>query len=141
MWFDKIKYVQDKKWEGDDFLVQPQTGTKRCRVCRELQYTSAFPDWAEYVDGKLPVCRKCARTEAGKRIVAKAGYVQVCRRCKEERPLQAFNPRRLSDNYRKREKVVRGRAKSYRGGENPYGMTDVCQICSKEAHKLAGKWH
>lgn len=128
--FDKQQYIESGIYQGDEYLIQPTTAVKKCRCCHELKYSGEYPDWPEYPDGKLSVCRKCARIDEGREIVNQAGFTQVCRTCKVKKPLGAFNPFGSGLDYRTNEKVRVGKAKVW--GYNPFGIQKRCTKCSRK---------
>ena len=112
------------------FPLDPRFGIKKCEQCLKLKFSVDFVDCDLFNDGKLPVCRKCYRTDKGKALVDLHDLYITCPKCKIARPVSAFPGRRLPDNYRLGEKVTTGRAKSYNG--NPFGLALTCAYCNRE---------
>lgn len=92
--FTKDGYLKTEIWLGNEYLVQPETATKRCVCCGVLQYTVEFPNVPELVDGKLPVCITCfrSRKQAGvvSGIIDGIDETRTCKKCREDKPLASF---------------------------------------------------
>lgn len=95
MEFTKGGYIKTAVWDGDDYLVQPDTAVKRCRCCGKLKYSVEFINIPELMDGKLPVCLKCYRSRKYKTavsdIISRLPQTRECRKCEQERPLSLFS--------------------------------------------------
>ena len=70
MEFDKNGYINSGIWNGNEYLIDPETAVKRCLCCDELHYSSEFPDLPELVDGKFPVCIYCFKARSKKTAVS-----------------------------------------------------------------------
>lgn len=120
--FTKDSYLKTEFWVNNDYLVQPETATKRCSCCGVLQYTVEFPNVPELIDGKLPVCITCFRSRKRSGIVDGIVNIldetRICKKCGEEKPLVLFM--------------------SYRKKYNDFdGRCDTCRPSSPEWWKTA----
>ena len=94
--FNKKKYVEKMEWVEDEYLVDPETGVKRCVTCGKLKYSVDFPNVPELFDGLLPMCTKCYCKRDGKEVLANLTIddettTRICRKCKIEYCLSNFS--------------------------------------------------
>ena len=109
--FSKDIYIKKGLYENE-YMVNPQSGVKRCRCCDKLFYSVEFINLPEMIDGKMPVCIKCYRSkvlaERADGIMQGLPEVRNCRKCEIDRPISEFR------NYSKRTNA----------------MNNICQECS-----------
>ena len=94
--FDKKKYVEKREWLQDEYLVDPESGIKRCVTCGKLKYSVDFPNTPELFDGLLLMCTKCYCKRDGKEMLANLtiddeSMTRICRKCKVEYELSNFS--------------------------------------------------
>ncbi len=84
MTFNKANYLSKTLWLSDDWLMKPD-GSKKCRVCETQYYSIEFIDYAQYIDGCLPVCKKCLRSTSkgvlNRSIIDESGFTVKCGKC------------------------------------------------------------
>lgn len=80
---DKQAYINNQIWLNNPYLLQPETAVKRCQCCDEDKYSSEFPNYDTFEDGKLPVCITCFRMsdDKGREIVKLTGICLPCASC------------------------------------------------------------
>lgn len=57
--FDKARYLKSGAWLDDEYLVNPDEGSKRCRCCNTLYYAVEYANSAVFTDGSVPICGYC----------------------------------------------------------------------------------
>jgi hypothetical protein len=102
MLFDKKKYIKSGEWEGNEYLVQPDTAVKRCSCCQTYRYSVEFCNLPEVVDGKMPICMFCYRSrnlaDVAEGILEGISETRVCNKCEKELPLVEFRSYRKKEN-------------------------------------------
>lgn len=110
--FDKLNYIYQAEWMGNDYLIQPESAAKRCVTCRKVKFTIEFIDYDDpkFIDGKIPVCLTCFRSNSpSKRLKVETalrvhGIQKCCLKCAVLRDLTdyAYNKRNfgLKNNCR-----------------------------------------
>lgn len=92
--FNQKSYIASEAWRGNDYLVQPDTGAKRCQCCDKLFYSVEFPAFNEATDGLLLVCLSCFRSKTKKdaveNLILAWGVERACRKCGQVFPAIEF---------------------------------------------------
>ena len=92
--FDISRYKEQKEWKNNEFLVNGDETTKKCRTCCTTYYTVEFLDDLSFPDGKLPVCSFCLKkkddTEGAWEYLSKVVVRRECKRCEEKKDLSQF---------------------------------------------------
>lgn len=98
--FEINAYTKSGIWKGNDKLVQPD-GSKRCDICGKKKYSCEFAEFDSFIDGKVPVCSKCARGHKKREKIIKLlpNVVIECKQCKQEKSIGYFIGR-SSDWYK-----------------------------------------
>lgn len=90
------QYKKDNQWKANDYLVNPETGAKRCECCEELKYAAEFVDCDLFVDCSHPICTLCLKSRSNERKQkigeSLADCSKTCVACKRVRRLDQFRP-------------------------------------------------
>jgi hypothetical protein len=94
-------YLEQKLWNDNPFLVKPYKsrslptigGTKKCRCCKNVLFTSEFANDKRFADKKIPVCTNClSKKDSSKAqtILNKIKYKKLCKKCRTKKQLGEF---------------------------------------------------
>lgn len=94
MTFEIVSYTKSNIWKGNKYLVQPD-GVKCCSICNRKWYSIEYAASDLYVDGKVPVCTKCARSQNKKDKIANLlKETTACGKCEKDKPLVEYLARK-----------------------------------------------